>query len=102
MSWRDAGKTAVVLGMDARVAFAFGLFFFHMSKVTFYLSLALAGVFIVGQMRRMTPVEMFRMFRFWLGGVHRPPPGRIGATGERLNAVILDSWIHPQEERPHA
>lgn len=97
MSWRDGGRPARLLGLDARVAFGMAPYAFHWSEKMLLVSVFTTAMFIVGQFMGMSPVELFRKFRFWAGGAIRPAPARIGPVRDRMNARLLDWWVHPRD-----
>jgi hypothetical protein len=97
MSWRDAGKTARIVGMDARAVIGMTPFLFHMTPTMFWISLASTAMFGVGQFMGIGPVELFRRLRFWIGGVERPLPARMGIQRDRVNMFLQNRWRHRSE-----
>lgn len=97
MSWRDAGKTAKIFGMDARASIGMTPFLFHMTSTMLWVSLGSTAVFAVGQFMGVGPVELFRRVRFWIGGDVRPLPGRSGTRRDRVNMFVLNRWRHKFE-----
>ena len=94
MAWREAGRAAKLFGIDAGAAIGMIPYIFHWSWNTLYFSMACTAVFAVGQFMGVGPVELYRKIRFWMGGDYRPAPSRIGRLRDRMNAYLLDWWMH--------
>lgn len=73
MMWRETGRTAKVVGIDARVMFSFILFFVHISMWTFAIVIAtIVFFFVLAQFGYTFPNALRRARVLLLFGNRRP------------------------------
>lgn len=71
MAWRETATSPKLFVLDARSLFPLGMFFLHMSWITFYIACVGVMLFSVLERMKIGPLALLIIVRSWLMGKNR-------------------------------